>query len=332
MINFLLQIETVHRHQMDLIDEIFGDGDKEFVCYNSAHRNFYLAIFISVLLVLLVSFYLIYFRKKINDKLKEQNKVISDKNLEIHQSLVYASRIQSTTLSDTKIFNHFTKDSFVYFKPKDIVSGDLYYLKDTENYSYVLLADCTGHGVPGSLISMIVTNSIYKALDANVICNPSQLLSLINLSVKAVLKQDENSEIKDGAEASLVIIDKLNKKIHYAGAGRPMIIINDGVLNLVKADKHTIGSHQPHLTEPPVNRVFDYKSGDKVFLYSDGVTDQFGGENIKKFSTKRLHEIIENDKNHSLNSIKEKLISNFEKWKGNHEQTDDIALIGFELI
>lgn len=331
MYSYLLQIETLHHHKMDIIDEIFGDGSKEFVCYNAAHRNFYLAIFISVLLLLIISIYLIYFRKKINDKLKQQNKLISDKNHEIHQSLQYASRIQSTTLSDVKLLKQFTNDAFVYFKPKDVVSGDLYYFKNTENFAYVLLADCTGHGVPGSLISMIVTNAIYKALESNNKSNPSDILSEINNSVKAVLKQDENSEIKDGAEAALVIIDKLNNKILYAGAGRPLLCVNSNVVKLIKADKHTIGSHQPHLTVPPQNHVFDFAKGDKLFLFSDGVTDQFGGENQKKFSTKRVQEIVETDKNQPLNVIKEKLITNFESWRVNTEQTDDIVLIGLEL-
>ncbi|MCX6296779.1 MAG: SpoIIE family protein phosphatase [Bacteroidetes bacterium] len=229
----------------------------------------------------------------------EQKKLIEEKNKDITDSINYAKRIQDSILPEQTLLNSIFTDSFVLFKPKDIVSGDFYWFAEHKGVKIIAVADCTGHGVPGALMSMIGSNILNKLVLENGLTQPDLILNELHEEVRTALKQKENaSETNDGMDIAIISITK--DQLHYSGAHRPLYYITNNILQEIKADKFPIGGIQQEEKRIFTNHVLTLQQNDKIYLSSDGFADQFGGESGKKLMTKKFKELLQNIQHDSM--------------------------------
>ena len=260
----------------------------------------------------------------------EQKKLIEEKNKDITDSINYAKRIQEAILPEQNLLSKIFNDSFVLFKPKDIVSGDFYWFAEHKGKKIVAVADCTGHGVPGALMSMIGSNILNKLVIENGITQPDLILNMLNDEVRTALKQKEsNSETRDGMDILLISID--GNTLEYAGAQRPLWLVDNNSLQEIKADKFAIGGIQQEQKRIFTKHVLTLQKDNALYLSSDGFADQFGGESGKKLMTKNFKELLLSVQNKSMTEQKDFLESTIENWKGSREQIDDILVIGIKI-
>ena len=310
-------------------------------------RFIYLAVGGILLLLVIVVF--IYRnnrqRKKANEQLQASNKEILKQQEELRQktaiieiayddiksSINYAKRIQEAILPiKDEIKKSF--ESFILFKPRDVVSGDFYWFAKHNNKHIIACVDCTGHGVPGAFMSMIGNTLLNEIVNEKGIEQPSDILNLLHIRVRQSLKQDlENTETRDGMDISVCTIDTTDNTLQYAGANRPLFIIRDGKLEETKPDKMSIGGHQMQQERIFTNHAIELKKGDAIYLTSDGYADQFGGERGKKFMVKRFHQTLLEINSLSMYEQGIKLKNIIEQWQGNIEQIDDILVIGMKI-
>lgn len=260
----------------------------------------------------------------------EQQKIqleLRDKNLT--DSLIYAQRIQEALLPSEAFFrNHFI-DSFIFFKPKDIVSGDFYWLGEKGDKVFIIGADCTGHGVPGALMSMIGLEIINKTINEDNIETPSAILSVLNKGLEKTFSREKNigTIIRDGMDIGLCVIDKKSKKLFYSGAFFPLYMIRENNLIEIKGDKIIIGMNQTAM--PYTDHVVDLLEDDILYVFSDGYVDQFGGSENKKFMYRRFRHLLLTIHRFPVNDQKSILDENIRTWIGKGEQLDDMMVIGF---
>ena len=255
---------------------------------------------------------------------------LKDKN--ITDSLIYAQRIQEALLpSETYFRNHF-KDSFILFRPKDIVSGDFYWIGEKGEKVFIVAADCTGHGVPGALMSMIGLKLIEKTINEDNIEIPSEILAVMSKELEKTFSREKNigTIIRDGMDIGLCIIDRKRKKVEYSGAFFPLYLIRDGSLVEIAADKIIIGMN-PDKT-PYTDHEIDLLDDDIFYLFSDGYVDQFGGAENKKFMYRRFRYLLLTIHNFPVNDQKAILEDNIKTWMGLNEQVDDMMVIGFRPV
>jgi PAS domain S-box-containing protein len=260
----------------------------------------------------------------------DQKKFIEDKNHEITMSLNYALRIQQALLPDQEQVRKILPDSFILFKPKDIVSGDFYFYEVQEDRVIIAAADCTGHGVPGAFMSMLGIEKLLTAVQN--VSTPGEALSLLDKSIKNSLHHSESEKsILDGLDIALCFVDLKTKVVEFAGARRPLWIIRHGSNQLteIKGAKRDIGGWTLE-TEYFETHKIQLEADDSFFLFSDGYADQFG-ENDKRLMTKRFQEQLLSIQQLPM-SHQERFLRNFlENWQGSQEQTDDILVIGVRL-
>lgn len=218
-------------------------------------------------------------------------------------------------------------DTFVLFLPKDIVSGDFYWMHDNGDIQFIAAVDCTGHGVPGAFMSIIGHNSLNKIVREYGITRPAAILDQLNLEVAKSLIQRGDEVINDGMDLALIAYDKKHKKIQYAGAYNPLVIVRDGEIITIKGDRFPIGMSTAN------NRKFtnvdvDIQSGDVLYLFSDGYADQFGGPEGKKFKSLNLKRELLRISSLSMDAQKEELLKTLDAWMGGRDQIDDILIIG----
>lgn len=260
----------------------------------------------------------------------EQQKValeLRDKN--ITDSLIYAQRIQEALLPSEEYFRSHFSDSFILFKPKDIVSGDFFWIGEKGNKVFVVAADCTGHGVPGALMSMIGLEIIEKTINEGNIELPSQILAILNKGLERTFSREKNigTIIRDGMDIGLCVIDKEKKKLSYAGAFFPLYLIRNDSLVEIKGDKIIIGMNPDRV--PYNDSEIDLKEDDILYIFSDGYVDQFGGSENKKFMYRRFRYLLLTIHHFPVNDQKAILDENIRTWIGRNEQVDDIMVIGF---
>jgi PAS domain S-box-containing protein len=264
-------------------------------------------------------------------KVEERTRALEEKNKKITDSINYAKRIQHAKLpSKELIYSHFP-ESFILFKPKDIVSGDFYFFYEKANTIFIASADCTGHGVPGALMSMLGSEILSKVVEHY--SNPSEILTHLNKEIKNSLKQtDDNQSTRDGMDIALCAIDKTTRTITYAGANRPIWIIRNGnaMVEEIKATIHAIGgftSDNQHFN----NHEIKLSPGDAFYTFTDGYADQFGGRNGKKLTTKKFKEILLDIQSKKMPDQENYLNEFVENWKAGEEQIDDILVFGVRL-
>lgn len=255
---------------------------------------------------------------------------LKDKN--ITDSLIYAQRIQEALLPSESYFRkHFT-DSFILFKPKNIVSGDFYWIGEKSEKVFVVAADCTGHGVPGALMSMIGLKIIEKTINEDNIEIPSRILEVMNKGLEKTFSREKNigTIIRDGMDIGLCVIDRKRKKLEYAGAFLPLYLIREGNLVEILADKIIIGMNPEGLSYK--DNEIDLHDDDIFYIFSDGYVDQFGGSENKKFMYRRFRYLLMTIHNFPVNDQKAILEENIRTWMANNEQVDDMMIIGFRPL
>lgn len=264
-------------------------------------------------------------KKKI-ERLHQELKITHEN---IKNSISYAKIIQEAMLPEELVLHNNFPGSFIFYKPKDILSGDFYWLKKVEDVFSFAVADCTGHGIPGALLSMMGFNILYEAVSTKKISQPSHILDRLNNQVRRILKHGATT-LNDGMDIAFCTIDLKNKNMMYAGANRPLFIEREKKLIEFKPDKISIGGIDNNEIQF-TNHSISIKTGDRIFLFSDGYTDQFSEKTDKKITMKRLRELFLQSSNLPFDEQKEFIISFFENWKGNQEQTDDVLVMCIQI-
>lgn len=259
---------------------------------------------------------------------------IQDKNRKIEDSINYAQRIQTSILPDNQLIRQHLPNSFMFYLPRDVVSGDFPWFFQKEDVTYIAAVDCTGHGVPGALLSFIGYFLLNNIVDHNKEHTAASILNGLHHSVRTTLKQDHsNAEARDGMDIGLCRIDKKKKELQYSGAHRPLYLLRDGELIEYKGDRKAIGGI-PHRKKPEkdfTNHLIEYQDGDKIFYFSDGLPDQMGGPDIKKYSPRRIREHIVQNKDLNMEEFNAFFAKDFGDWMTGNKQIDDVLLIGIEL-
>ncbi len=263
---------------------------------------------------------------------KRQEQIIVQKNKDITDSISYAKKIQHAILPAPEVIRESLPEHFCLYMTKDIVSGDFYWFSRLADCSVIASVDCTGHGVPGAFMSLIGYNALNKIVNENHITDPATILSELNKGVLAALHKNDN-ESRDGMDIAICRISHNRTNLEYAGAMRPLWIVNNKILTEIKADKIPIGTlatdHEKPLSYTTHN--ISINKGDRYFIFTDGYADQFGGEKDKKFSTARLKALLCESSHLTIKMQEEVLRNEHLSWKGDHEQIDDILVIGFEV-
>lgn len=254
-----------------------------------------------------------------------QKEELARKNEDITDSIRYAKRIQFAILPERSPY----PDTFILFKPKDIVSGDFYWFTEVDNKEFFAAVDCTGHGVPGAFMSIIGHNSLTKIVREDRILEPGLILSQLNKEVLATLHQRSDArDIYDGMDLALACYDRRGKYLEYSGAFNPLYLVRDGEILETKADKQSIGRSAFKTDAVFTNHRIEIRRDDIVYLFTDGYADQFGGEQRKKFKYRNLKETILNIQNESMSQQRAIMDHTIEKWRGDLDQLDDILVIG----
>ncbi len=272
--------------------------------------------------------------QKVDERTAEviiQKEILETQNKEIRDSIHYAKRIQEAILPSQEEISKAFPDSFVLFKPRDIVSGDFYWFSEKNEKLIITVADCTGHGVPGAFMSMIGNTLLNEIVNEKEILNPDEILGQLRENIMKCLKQTgADGENKDGMDIALCVFDKKTLELHFAGANNPLYVISNTDLLEIKGDKQPIGVYKGG-HKPFTSHQLSLKQGDCIYIASDGYADQFGGINGKKFKYKQMKDLLLSLSTQSMANQKQALNDSIEQWKGELEQVDDILVIGFRV-
>jgi serine phosphatase RsbU (regulator of sigma subunit) len=260
--------------------------------------------------------------------LEESRAKIQEKNREILDSINYAKRIQNAMLPDKSVFQKNLNDYFVYYKPKDIVAGDFYWMEEVEGKILIAAADCTGHGVPGALVSLVCHNALNRAVSECKLTDPGEILDKTRqFVIEHFSKSDE--KVKDGMDISFASIDKVNREVIWAGANNPLWYFQNGEFKINLSNKQPVGISDKQI--PFFSNKIVLLPGDSIYLFTDGYADQFGGEKGKKFRYKQMQELLIANYQKSMPEQMNILDRAIESWKGNLEQVDDILIVGIRV-
>lgn len=265
-------------------------------------------------------------------QIENQRAELEQKNKSITDSLIYAQRIQEALLpSETYIRKYFPR-SFILYKPRDIVSGDFYWIGDRGDKRFIVAADCTGHGVPGALMSMIGHDLIEKVINDENSDNTGKILDSMNKSLAETFNREKNAGtvIRDGMDIGICSVDIKRMKLEFSGAFFPLYLIRDDRLIEIKGDKFTLGMAPDGITFS--NTEMDLMKDDMLYLFSDGYADQFGGEENKKFMFRRFRYLLLTINRFPIEDQKSILEENMSTWQGDNAQVDDILIIGFKPL
>jgi serine phosphatase RsbU (regulator of sigma subunit)/tetratricopeptide (TPR) repeat protein len=266
-----------------------------------------------------------------NDEIKKQRDQIYQQKKEITDSIHYASRIQQAVLPSTRLIEDLGLQYFILYKPRDIVSGDFYWINQKENKILIAAADCTGHGVPGAFMSMLGMALLNEIVVTGEFQSPGEILDKLRvLIIKSLHQSGKLEEAKDGMDISLCMIDKEKDILQYAGAFNPLYLIRKGELQEANADHMPVGFHDK-LDVPFSNTEIKLQKDDTLYIFSDGYVDQFGGESGKKFMAKKFKQLLLGMQNLSMDQQKEHLDKTIIDWRGELDQVDDIMVIGLRV-
>jgi len=256
---------------------------------------------------------------------------IQNKNKKITESINYAKRIQNAILPNSRVIGKALTDSFILYKPRDVVSGDFPWFVQIKDEIFIAAVDCTGHGVPGALLSLIGYFLLNDIVRSRKITEPGKILDLLDEGVTTTLRQDEDATTKDGMDIALCKINVDTRVVEYAGAHRPLYIMKNGLMEEVKGNKFPIGGgifkNQTNFTNTRIN----LEKGDSIYFSSDGFPDQFGGPEGRKFGPKKVREIIGSIHTRTMPEAMRAFDEQWEDWRGDTKQTDDVLLIGIKF-
>ncbi len=265
-------------------------------------------------------------------EIEKQKEAIMAQKKDIEDSIRYAKRIQTAILPPDNYVKELFEDHFIFYIPKDIVSGDFYWASDNENYKYIAAVDCTGHGVPGAFMSIVGNDQLHYALNVRKSQHPNEILNALNDGVTQTLRQEQGeTSVRDGMDISLIGIDKENKVLEYAGANNNLYLIRNGELLEYQADRNAIGGFYGEDLHKFENHKIDIQTGDTIYIFSDGFPDQFGGPKGKKFKYKNFKNLLLSIQGLSMTDQKQEIDKVLKDWIGNLEQLDDILVIGIRI-
>lgn len=265
------------------------------------------------------------------DVIEKKKDEIEKKNREMTDSINYASTIQSAILPSSELWHKLLPDSFVLFLPKDIVSGDFYWMENRGPEVFFAAVDCTGHGVPGALMSIIGANGLNQAVNEHRLIEPATILNYLSMSVNESLRKSERSNyVKDGMDLALCRLNLKTRMLKYAGAYNPLVIIRNGEAQTIKADRIAIGS-MDNTGRSFTDHELQLEPGDCIYVYSDGYADQFGGPDGKKLKSRAMMDLLKEVSPLPMAEQRERLHRFFLEWRGGLEQVDDICVIGVRV-
>jgi len=288
--------------------------------------------------VVLFSFTIVFFTSFVKqnsisqEKIMTQNAVLEYKNVQITDSIKYAKHIQDAILPSLNTIKQYLEESFILYKPKDIVAGDFYWMHAKENGQVLFAAaDSTGHGVPGAMVSVVCTNALNQAVKEFGLTDPGQILDKTRELVANSFQKSDNDEVKDGMDISLCLIDKDKRVLHWAGANTPLWIIreNSDDVEVIKPDKQSVSTIENPV--PYTTHTVQLNPGDCFYLFTDGYADQFGGSAAKKHMQKRIKKLLLTVYRKTMSTQKKLITDNLTHWMENQEQVDDICFIGVKL-
>lgn len=347
--------------QRKLDEQIKAQKEKDVKRARIRENNLRIILIISLVILVLIGF-LLYRNNKnariiknTNNKLEEltlslqntnqslestllevnhKNEVIESKNHLIMESINYASRIQRASLPKPDEIERLSREAFVLFKPKDVISGDFYIVADlkpakTGELCLYVVADCTGHGVPGAMLALLCSSLVRQTINQPEVNTPATVLNEVNKKLFNFFRNKENDSFKDGMDIACCVVDKAKKKLYFSGAGRPLLYINEGQIIELKGDKHHIG-FSTNLFNFTLQEI-DIEMGACVYLFTDGYTDQFNGLDRKRFMSKNLKNLLLQLSNKPMQKQVEALDEEFEKWRGDYVQMDDVCVLGIRI-
>lgn len=296
-------------------------------------RTILIAVAAFALLTLIFSFFL-YKRWKIardqKNIIQEKNRIVESKNREILDSISYAKRIQSAILPPEKLVKEFLANSFILYKPKDIVAGDFYWMEQQGDRIIFAAADCTGHGVPGALVSVVCHNALNRSVREFGLSEPGKILDKTREIIIGEFAKSEE-DVNDGMDISLCSLNTTSGELKWSGANNPLWLVRNGQneVSELKATKQPIGRYSNY--EAFETHTLQLEKGDQLYLFTDGFADQFGGVDHKKFKAKQMKTLILTNKDQSMEQQRQQFERAFETWKGDLEQVDDVCLIGLRF-
>lgn len=273
------------------------------------------------------------FRERaLKKELAASKELIESQTKKIQDSINYSLRIQQSIIPSNDTFNEALNNHFVFYKPKDVVSGDFPWMFTKGDYVYVAAVDCTGHGVPGAMMSMIGNLLLNSIVGNGPAKTPSEVLAELHKSVVYTLKQDaEGNKAADGMDAALCRINYKENELMFSGAHLPLIFMRNGELQTFKGDKFPVGGMQYRNRNKYSDQTIKLERGDKFYVFSDGIIDQIGGEEGRKWMSVSLKEFIETNNHLPMSEIHQKIEDTFNEYKGDYKQVDDVLLIGVEV-
>ena len=266
------------------------------------------------------------------EEIEQQKEKIAAQNEEITSSIQYASRIQTALLTPTDQINRIFPENFILYLPRDIVSGDFYYITQAGKLKVSVVADCTGHGVPGGFMSMLGISFLTQIIGTKTDLKANEVLNeLRNLVITALHQTGEIGGSKDGMDIAIYIIDEETQTLQFAGANNPLILIRNNELTHIKGDKMPIGIHlRGELSF--TNNVIQIQKGDVIYTFSDGYVDQFGGEDGRKFMIKHFKELLLEIHHKPMSEQRQILDETLKNWHGNTPRIDDVVVMGVRIV
>jgi PAS domain S-box-containing protein len=269
--------------------------------------------------------------EKINEEVLAQKKEIEQINQDLKESINYAKRIQEAFLPDPSLLRAELENIFIFYQPRDIVSGDFYWFQKVGNQYFLAVADCTGHGVPGAFMSLIGHNILNELVNQKELKSTSLILEQLHQEIFRRLKQAESGS-KDGMDVALVRIDFSKKIVEFSGAGRPLLWWHQYDLHEIKGNKLGVGGTTIQEDRKYEHHTLNIENGDAIYLFTDGFTDQFGGPQNRKYTSPRFRELLLKNQHKKMPDLENLLRKTFEEWKGNEPQTDDVLVLGIKFI
>ena len=262
------------------------------------------------------------------EEIEEQHDALEEQHREITDSINYAKRIQDAILPPISLVHQHIPESFILYKPKDIVAGDFYWMEKVDDNIIFAAADCTGHGVPGAMVSVVCHNAMNRSVREFKLIEPSKILDKTRDIVVETFEKGQE-DVRDGMDIALCTINNKTKKLFFSGANNGLYFIRNGELTQYKPDKQPIGKYDD--AKPFTQQEIDLEKGDVIYTFSDGYPDQFGGEKGKKYMYKKFRDLLLSIHQKPMDEQHQLLVDSFENWRGDLEQVDDVCVIGIKI-
>ncbi|MBI3509478.1 MAG: tetratricopeptide repeat protein [Bacteroidetes bacterium] len=331
--------EKVLRHQREL--EALYDSERSASRIRQLEAdgkltNTYVTALVAGVFLLLIILFILYnrnkLRRKTNDQLTEKNAIIGEKNKNITDSITYARRIQEAVLPDPDLLLKNFSDSFIFYLPRDIVSGDFWWFTENEGKFFLAVADCTGHGVPGGFMSVMGAAFLSEIIVEKKVTDPGGILNALRDKVIRALHHegDENKSVRDGMDMVMCIFNSDKTKVDFACANNPLWLVRDGKLTAFETDNFPVGVHEGEMKSFRSHSVSLCKN-DMLYMFTDGFADQFGGKDGKKYKYRQMKELVVHLSEMNGKEQHEKIETEFHDWKNELEQVDDVLVVGIRI-